>query len=192
MSPLTGNLTTLHPLTEFYRVSGQAPPRVEPIDGEAMPQPYRRLLVHVNDMTPTLEEFCGKKIHLQLIERYVTDDAMYREVVLIANGTGKRMEFGAIKIHLPRFDDEPRRLILKCHRPLGTILHQFAIEHHSKPSCFFRMTPDPATAAALGLHDSPILYGRHNTIYDTAERTLAEVVEILPPFTDLQRSGDAP
>lgn len=190
MSPMTDNLTTLHPLTEFYRISGRVAPRVEPIEGGQVPEPYRQLLVHHNDMTPTLEAFCGMMIHLRLLERYITEDALYRQVVLIANGDGTPMEFGAIKIHLPRFDPEPRRLILECHRPLGTILHQFKIAHHSKPSCYFRIQPDPSIAAALGLGDSPALYGRHNTIYDAADRTLAEVVEILPPFVDTLRSGE--
>ena len=183
MESAAENMTTLHPLTEFYRESGVAAPRVEPIDGSTIPEPYRRLLVHRNDMTPTLEEFCGKKIHLRLLGKHVVGDALYRRVILEANGGKTPVEFGAIKIHLARYPDEPRRLIVEAYRPLGTILNQFNIRHTSRPSCFFRVIPDTAIADAFGIRgELPTLYGRHNIIYDPSERTLAEVVEILPLF----------
>jgi chorismate-pyruvate lyase len=184
MAPTPDRMTTLHPLTEFYRESGVAAPRVEPIEGSLMPEPYRRLLVHRNDMTPTLEGFCGKKIHLRLLEKHTIGDAMYRRVILEANGSSTPVEFGAIKIDLARFPEEPRALIVEAYRPLGTILHDYGIRHSSRPTCFFRVVPDKTICEAFGMAAAPTLYGRHNVIYDASERTLAEVVEILPLFEE--------
>lgn len=177
----------LHPLSEFYPPGGPEAPRVEPIDGASMPQPQRRLLVHLNDMTPTLEEYCRRPIHLRLLERRVSDEALCRRVVLVAGEQERPIEFGAIRIRLDCFADGPRREILENYRPLGTILHQHHIDHYSKPTRFFRLAPDTAIVEAMGLRGpAPVLYGRQNVLYDRQHRPLAEVVEILPP---LERGG---
>ena len=53
-----------YPLDEFYAQAGLPLPAIEQIGGEDMPEPYRSLLVHQRDMTPTLEKFHGGKIHV--------------------------------------------------------------------------------------------------------------------------------
>jgi len=185
MSPLAHKVAELlHPLTDFYRSAGARAPAVEQIGGETMPQPYRRLLVHDNDMTPTLEAYCGNRIHLRRLDWREAEDALYRQVVLVVNGEQRPIEFGAIKIHLHRFEDEPRQLILEGHRPLGRILHEYAIPHYSRPTGFFRIGSDPVIEEAFGMAGSRTLYGRHNVLRDTDDRPLAEVVEILPPLPE--------
>lgn len=184
MTPLVNRIAELlYPLTNFYTASGANLPEVEPIDGEQMPQPFRRLLVHRHDMTPTLEAFAGRSIRLRPLDVHKGEDALYRQVVLITEDDEQPLEFGAIKIHLGRFDDEPREKILACRCPLGTILRDYEIPHASRPTDFFRMTSDPVIASALGLKDgSDTLYGRHNILWGDKEQPLAEVVEVLPPF----------
>ena len=59
-----------YPLTEFYARAGRPLPVPEPLAPADVPEPYRRLLVHGNDMTPTLERFHGERIVLQLIHRH--------------------------------------------------------------------------------------------------------------------------
>jgi hypothetical protein len=49
-------LPYVYPLDEFYARSGLPLPRIERTSGEEVPEPYRSLLVHQNDMTPTLEQ----------------------------------------------------------------------------------------------------------------------------------------
>jgi chorismate-pyruvate lyase len=170
----------LHPLSDFYSDAGTALPDLEPIDGSQMPQPYRRLLVHAADMTPTLETFCGDRIHLKRLKVRRAGDELHREVALVTDRDEKPMEFGAIRIHLDRFSDEATAAILEGRIPLGTILHQYAIDHHSKPRAFFSLAADPLIASALGVAVGSRLYGRHNVLYNSAEQPLAEVVEILP------------
>lgn len=184
MTPLVNRIAELlYPLSDFYAASGSSLPEVEAIDGAAMPEPYRRLLVHRNDMTPTLEAFAGRRIRLRPLDVHAGDDALYRQVVLITDDDEQAMEFGAIKIHLGRFDAEPREKILGCRCPLGTILHDYNIPHASRPTDFFRMTSDPVIAEALGLEPAGhALYGRHNVLWNDRDQPLAEVVEVLPPF----------
>ena len=183
MTPLLNRITAmLSPLSDFYTEAGAATPEIEEIDGAAMPQPYRRLLVHDDDMTPTLERYAGKPIHLKLLQVRQAGDALYRQVVLMTTGDETPIEFGAIRINLECFKAEPRRLIEEGYRPLGRILADYRIGHSSSPTGFFQIASDPVTAAAFGLRQPRILYGRHNVLRDDQQRVLAEVVEILPPL----------
>ncbi|MHC4993949.1 MAG: hypothetical protein ACYTGQ_02750 [Planctomycetota bacterium] len=172
----------LYPLTDFYSSSGAPLPDVQAIPGERMPEPYRGLLVHTNDMTPTLADYVGEEIHLRLLNKIETDRVLYRQVVLVAGEEEHAIEFGAIKIYLDRFDEEPRRLIREGYVPLGTILGDFNIEHECRPNGFFSFIADFAVEAAFCLSGPERLYGRHSLHLNPEGLPLSEVVEILPPL----------
>jgi len=182
MTPTANRIANiLYPLTDFYSEAGEMLPYIDVIDGSVMPQPYRRLLMHDHDMTPTLEAFTGEELHLKLLAAQRHDAALFREVLLMTPDD-QPVEFGAIRIELERFDDEPRELIEDCRVPLGTILARYAIPHQSRPNGYFRLDTDKLIRGAFALPRSRQLYGRHNIIYDPDEAALAEVVEILPPL----------
>jgi len=173
-----------HPLDDFYAKMSLTLPPLEQVDGEAVPQPYRQLLVHHNDMTPTLEKFHQRDIHLRLLGRRHRGDEYFREVVLLLDGTDQAVEFGAIKINLDLFTPEARRQILKEQRPLGHIMQECGIKHRSRPKAFLRLASDKFINQALQLSGAHVLYGRRNTLFDPQERPLAEIVEILPPVVE--------
>ena len=170
-----------HPLDEFYAQMGLTLPPLEEVDGEAVPQPYRRLLVHHHDMTPTLENFHERDIHLRLLGRRRKRDQYFREVVLLLDGSDEPAEFGAIMINLNLFTQEARRQILEERRPLGHIMQECRVRHSSRPKAFLRLASDKFINQALRLSGAHVLYGRRNTLFDPQERPLAEIVEILPP-----------
>ena len=174
-------LPFIHPLDDFYAQAGLPLPRFELLDGPALPEPYQTLLVHKNDMTPTLEKFHRGRVHLEVLRRQQRDDFYYREVVLLLDQTQQPVEFGAIKINLSFFPSAPRRQILEERLPLGHILDELNIEHTSRPKAFFRVDSDEFINRALGLKQGGVLYGRRNTLLDPQQRSLAEIVEILPP-----------
>jgi chorismate-pyruvate lyase len=170
-----------HPLDEFYSRSGLSLPPLDQVESEAVPEPYKSLLVHERDMTSTLENFHKTAIHLRLISRQQRGDEYFREVVLALDGTEKPVEFGAIKIHLNRFSEPARQEILREQFPLGHILKDFGIEYQSHPKAFLRIASDKTINGLLGLTGAHLLYGRRNTLLSRAEEPLAEIVEILPP-----------
>ena len=176
-----------HPLDEFYAQMGLALPPLQQVDGEAVPQPYKQLLVHRDDMTPTLEQFHGRDIHLRLLGRRRKGGGYFREVVLLLDGTDQPVEFGAIKIYLDRFGAEARRQILEEQRPLGHILQECGVKHSSRPKAFLRLASDHFINDALQLIGANVLYGRRNTLFDPQDRPLAEIVEILPPVAEGRR-----
>ncbi len=137
------HLSLAHPLDEFYAVAGQPLPPIGSIDGEGMPEPYKTLLVHQNDMTPTLEKHHRSGIHLKVLGRRRKEDWYFREVVLLLNGSNLPVEFDAIKINLALFPPVARDQILREELPLGHILEEHKIPHSSRPRAFLRLASDP-------------------------------------------------
>jgi chorismate-pyruvate lyase len=170
-----------HPLDDFYSHAGLKLPRIEIVAGHVVPQPYQQLLVHDDDMTPTLEKFYESPIHLEVLRSERQGDFYFREVVLMTDDASERVEFGAIKIFLNLFPEAARNDILAERLPLGSILAKYRIQHTSHPKCFLRIESDEFMNRALGLNGSFTLYGRRNTLSTPEEHPLAEIVEILPP-----------
>ena len=176
-----GALVIVHPLDDFYKRTGVALPPFQQVDGEEIPEPYKRLLVHTSDMTSTLERFYEESVHIRVLGRRQEGDLYYREVVLCTESENKPVEFGAIKINLALFDDNAREQILAERWPLGRVLKDCGTSYSSWPKAFLKVASDPVINAALNLHGAHILYGRRNTLVNAEEQPLAEIVEILPP-----------
>ena len=172
----------LYPLDEFYAQAGRVLPAIKPVDGTKVPEPYRSLLVHSEDMTSTLESFHGESIRLEVLSRQERGDFYFREVVLILVQSGRLVEFGAIKMNLALFPPIARRQILDEKWPLGRILEDHKIVYSNRPKGFFRVESDGFIQTALGLPGVVKVFGRRNALLDPRKQALAEVVEILPPI----------
>jgi len=171
----------LYPLSEFYSRGKQPLPQIEAIPGEAVPEPFRTLLVHSKDMTPTLEEYHQSQIHLEILRSEHRGGFYFREVVLRLNHDEKPVEFGANKIFLGLFPEEAQELIRLEQVPLGRILKECGVRHKTEAKGFLRVQPDELIAGAFELDDPTTLYGRKAVISDSQGKPLSEIVEILPP-----------
>lgn len=157
----------------------EALPWIEALDRDAVPQPYRQLLVHLNDMTPTLAAFHGQAIGLRVLRRQVRGSVLFREVILLAGEAP--VEFGAIAIHLDAFSPEARADIEEGHLPLGTILAKHSVVHVSCPQAFLKIEANAFVDAVFGLALEPaVLYGRRNILATPEGALLADILEILP------------
>ena len=170
-----------YPLNDFYSRTGHSLPPLETIEPSRIPEPYKSLLVHQNDMTSTLELFHAGPIRIHVISRVLRGDEYFREVALLDDRNGKPVEFGAIKINLDLFPPAAREEVLKEHWPLGRILKQFNISFSSQPRGFLRIASDKLINRVLHLTGAHLLYGRRNTLWNAERASLAEIVEILPP-----------
>lgn len=171
----------LFPLDEFYRRERRPLPRIDLLSGAAMPEPYRSLLVHDRDMTPTLEKHHHCDIHIEVWGRERSGEDYWREVVLRLDRNQQAVEFGANRINLGLFSRHERQLILDEYLPLGRILNQRDLPHSGGPRAFLRIEADDLMGRAFGIRAGAVLYGRRNTIVDREGRPLSEIVEILPP-----------
>ena len=181
---LTANRSThsvVYPLDEFYGQAARPLPRIETIQAADLPEPSRSLLVHDSDMTSTLEKFHAHPLHLELLRMQRAGKLYFREVILVLNATGLPVEFGAITIHLERFDPASRKLILEGIIPLGRILNESGVGYTSHPEAFLKIQADDFISRALKIPGQPELFGRRNTLRNYRGEPLAEIVEILPP-----------
>ena len=65
--PVTPDAASLlQPLADFY--AGRALPEVRFVEAGRIPQAYRQLLDHSNDMTSTLQRFHGEEIRVHVLE----------------------------------------------------------------------------------------------------------------------------
>ena len=185
MAARTSSKPPVAPLEAFYRKARVKLPPFEVVEAVEVPEPYRRLLVHQGDMTPTLENYHGDTIHLRVLKKELGGDTYSRQVVLLLDESEKPVEYGAIRIDLSLFPARGRELILQGRLPLGSILRDLELPHRSSPKAYFRVRPDKSICEALGLprngQQPPLLYGRRNALTDEAGGVLAEIVEILPP-----------
>jgi len=174
-------LSLLYPLDEFYDRAGVRLPPVVEVEGYNVPEPYRSLLVHDRDMTPTLAEAYQRTMQLRILTRILHGNVLAREIVLEIEGEGRRVVYAGIKIYLDHFPPEARRLILDGGKPFGTILRSQAIAHFSRPEAFIRVDADEVINQALGLTGRSVLYGRRSALWNSPQIPLAHVLEILPP-----------
>ncbi|PYV41254.1 MAG: hypothetical protein DMG06_17715 [Acidobacteria bacterium] len=180
------DLNLLYPLTEFYAEAGLDLPEARRVDEEAVPEPYKSLLVHESDMTPTLQRFCKQSVHIRALKTHLNGNVYSRQVVLALDREERPVEFGAIKIYLQNFPWQARPLILEEQRPLGAILHSQGIAHVSRPKAFVQVWADTLISNALNLKEANWLYGRRNELLNFSKQILAEIIEILPPSQNLQ------
>jgi len=174
------NPNSLSPLDKTYSALSLPLPRIQFIDGQSMPEPYKSLLVHNADMTPTLEDFYQQAIELCVLEQQPTEHILLRQVILVLHDVDHPVEFGAIKIHLSHFTPEACHKILAGVVPLGAIFCEQNIKHTCNPQSFFKIWPDQTIAGSLNIDQPQWLYGRQNIHRDLQQNTLAEMVEILP------------
>lgn len=179
--PPESALANTYPLSEFYAHARLPMPKVEIIPGAAVPEPFKSLLVHDNDMTPTLEAFHKSDLHLEIVSRERRGDFYFREVVLRLNSSESPVEFGANKLYLGRFPEEAQDLILQEYVPLGRILKDCQVPHRTEAKAFLRLQSDALIGEKFELAQPAVLYGRKAVISDLQGRPLSEIVEILPP-----------
>jgi chorismate-pyruvate lyase len=171
----------LYPLSRFCEDGGHPLPSCEVIDGSAMPQPYRDLLVHQGDMTSRLEAFHGGEIFIEVLHHEHTADAYRREVVLRIEASGLAVEYGAIEIELSAFEGELRKLILEEHLPLGGLLNRFGVYYRSEPKAFIRLGGDAVMQRVFEMPGAQEFFGRCNVLVGENDRVIARIVEVLRP-----------
>ncbi|MDA8019147.1 MAG: hypothetical protein MPN21_17040 [Thermoanaerobaculia bacterium] len=174
-------LDGLYPLGELLAQRPDVSVRHFDRDRGDMPEPYRSLLVHDQDMTSTLEKHHREPLELCRVESRRSAGALWRQVLLVGRYSGEIREAGAIRIDLRHFDAAARWEVLEGQKPLGAILADHRITYVSRPRAFFAFDATRQTDRLLGLSArGQTLYGRQNRL-STSAGVLADVVEILPP-----------
>jgi hypothetical protein len=186
-------LSWLMPFHYFYEKRGETLPDFRFLRGEEVPYPYRSLLVHTNDMTPTLAAFHHSRLYLEVHEHESNDHFVIRLVTLHAASNDAPVEYGAIAIQLGGLAPEVAAEVVAGRKPLGGLLGEHAVAHRGAPVAYFSVPADERIAKALGQVPGEVLYGRCNQLLDADGMVFADIVEILPRSNESEawvRPGD--
>jgi len=177
----TATLDLLYPLTVFRKRDRRPLPVYEAVEADAVPEPYRALLVHHGDMTSRLEAHHGSALKLRVLHRSHTPDTYQREVLLITAKGDLPVEYGAIEINLAAFPEPLRAQIVEGQLPLGGLLNAHGFQYRSEPRGFLRVLPDLTLCRLFGVEAASAFYGRSNVLLGAGGIVLAQIVEVLRP-----------
>ncbi len=172
----------LWPLNVFYAQYGREMPQITPVFPQQLPDPYRRLLAHDRNMTPTLEAFHASRLFVERLHELPSDKETTREIIPRTEADTRVVEYGASRIFYPGLTPQALRLIEEGRVPLGTVLLSCNCRHTVEPSGFFKIKPTAFFVELLGAPASVSLYGRRNQLVALDGTVLAEVCEVLPPL----------
>jgi chorismate-pyruvate lyase len=173
----------LYPLDATYARAGVAPPVAERIAADAIPDPYRSLLAHENDMTTTLERHFGARVSVRLLSSQSRGRWCQRRVLLVQERSGRPVEMGAVRLDLAAFDARVRDRILGNEEPLGRILRSAGIDFRSQPKAFLALTPNAEMMGVFWMREPSRLYGRRTVVVHHGTK-IGDIVEVLPPAED--------
>ncbi len=150
------------------------------VTADEVPEPYHHLLVHQGDMTRRLERYYESPVHLRTLKVLHEPGSLFRQVLLQTEDMTV-VEFGAIQIHLDKFNGSALQAVLGCYQPLGGILNTYKMTYRSRLAGFITIRAEESLAGILDIQEGDRLYGRINSLVDARDETIADVVEILPP-----------
>ena len=156
-----------------------APPKVQIVEPDEIPLPYRSLLVHKDDMTLTLERHFGDRIVLRPLSTFSRGHSYFRRVLLVQEYSGHPVEMGAIRMRLDAFGQRLRTRILKNQIPLGRILRDGRFTYLNWVRAFLAITPSPEMMGLFWMREPKTLYGRRTEIRRRNVK-IADIVEVLP------------
>ena len=150
------------------------------LPGEDLPEPARQLMNHPDDMTSTLEDYHGSKIHIDCLQHKALSDIYLREVFLRIEEGNAIVEYGVIAIVMESFTKDQQSVIEADYEPFGGLLNKFSIDFQSAPVCFFSISAEFLVDTPFKVLKGETFYGRFNQLSKTTGETLAWIMEILP------------
>jgi chorismate-pyruvate lyase len=156
-------------------------PEAAPVPAETVPQPYRKLLVHHDHMTVTVEEHFGDAVDVRVLECRRNGDEYARKILLALQGDGRVVQFGLVRIDLGVCPAPVRDAIMEGKTPLGRVLIQHDMLRRIDPTAYLKVKLSPTMAEWFGSAPGTETFGRLGVIY-TGEKPAVEVLEILAPI----------
>ncbi|MBW3542468.1 MAG: hypothetical protein KY476_19570 [Planctomycetes bacterium] len=171
----------LRSLTELFPDERPLIERAEHVPSALTPEPYRRMLVHDQHMTVTMEQFHGAKVDVKILDRRLDGDLYSRKIVLTRAGSEDVVQFGVVRFDLRYVTPAVREEILAGEIPLGRVLIEHNVLRHIDIGAILKITAGPALAEYLHMQPGGTTYGRLATIFCN-RRPAVDLLEIPAPL----------
>jgi chorismate-pyruvate lyase len=173
--------SVLEQWADVYRDLGLSPPSGRIVEPTAIPRECRRLLVHRNGMTRTLEGLYRQSLSLEVLRSARHGSIITRQVLLVLQGTRMPVEMALIRIHLENLPEAARLPVLHQTMPLGTILRMHGVMHEYSPHIYFAVAADPSLREHADVNAANPLYGRRVMLSGANGAPVADAIEINIP-----------
>ncbi|MBI1826934.1 MAG: hypothetical protein HY287_15835 [Planctomycetes bacterium] len=130
---------------------------------DELPVNVRKLLAHEQHMTPTLREYYGGELRLDVLDHQQNASEYARKILLWNDGDGRNkvVEFGIVRMNLSSVCREAAEEIVSRRTPLGDILRTHGVLTCVRPHWFVRIPEDCEISRCFG---SRAVFGRLATI----------------------------
>ena len=166
----------------LYKLFSAPPhlPEWEIIPGDRMPEPYRRLLVHEEHMTVTMEQRWGRPLELRILDRRQDAERYARKILIVSPRLRQAVLFGIMRLDFRWCTNEVKDEIVRGRTPLGQILIEHDVLRRIEPSAYLRITRSEELQECFGLRAMRPMYGRLATIF-CDEEPAVELFEVVRP-----------
>ncbi len=170
----------LHSLIDLFYESADELGQFEEVAGESLPEVYRRLLMHDEHMTVTVEKHHGCPVDVKVLSTHVTDSHYSRKILLARQTDGRVVQYGIVRLNLDYLGEDVRREIEAQDTPLGRILIEHNILRTVKLLSLWKITPGDDLLKLFDLQTPQICYGRTALIYCNGVIAV-ELLEVVTP-----------
>jgi hypothetical protein len=164
----------------FSESCGLVVPPYEYVRVEAVPDPYRSLLVHEHHMTVTIERHYGGPVGLRVLARHHAGDDYARAILLVIPETGQVVQFGIMHLDLSVCEPAVRDEIIFGRMPLGRILIEHDVLRRIEPLAYLRIRATPQWLSWFQVGAEALFYGRLAEIHCNGRRAV-ELLEVVRP-----------
>ncbi len=158
-------INELNLLTSLFSGGEELFERVEHVPSALTPEPYKRLLVHEQHMTVTMEEFHSTSVVVQVLERKREGDIYSRKILLNRSDNGRPVQFGIVRFDLSVVLPAVRDEIVSEKTPLGRILINYNVLRHIALGAILQIEAGPGLAELFHCRTGQLTYGRLATIF---------------------------
>lgn len=163
--PIDDTLAELEKLGRGFFDAGVISRGASAVGPEGLPESARKLLVHHDHMTVTLESAAGCPMELSVLREHQAGDDYARMIVLRPRGSNRVVEFGILRLDLRAVSPEVRRDVLAKTAPLGNILMRHNVLRSVEPRGYFQF--DEISPVTQSFGDSHLVetFGRIATLF---------------------------
>lgn len=150
------------------------------VEGEQVPQPYRKLLDHHSHMTVAVESHFGSPVDVRVV-RTTKDDTWYaREILLATQSDGTIVQYGIVRLRFALLAEAVWHEIESGAKPLGRVLIEHEVMRQVELVGLWKVQCGALLASHFAVPKSELTYGRTARIFCDSEPAI-ELLEIVRP-----------
>lgn len=176
-------LDELNSLVALFGEATDLLERADHVPASQIPEPYKKLLVHDQHMTVTMEAYHGDSVNVEILNQRLEDDLYVRKILLRTIMEQKIVQFGIVRFHLEYVTNRVRDEILSGKIPLGRVLINHNVLRHIDLGAILRISAGPDLADCMRIAPGMTTYGRLATIFCDS-RPAVDLLEIASPSGD--------